>query len=464
MKKTTLSTFILTTLFTQNLIAEERVVVYDNYGYLFSKKEIKIVDNYLLEMPNSVDNSSLNINFKDNNKNIPILNKTIQNNSINTLFYQNIGKNISFYIDNQYISGELESISKNFIKLKNYSDKHLENSRYYNISDMIGIAFEKDFNFSNKVFDIDLKNNEEKTVEVSYSARFNQISWQPTYRFLINDKNNTGYFDYDITIDNNSSYLFENINLELLSGNIYQTNNNHRNNYQEKSFAMAEMMADSPSQNFDNFSGYQRLVFDNKITLEPFSSNTYPYLDDKELNYEKIYTFNDYGGNQFENQNPEIEINIERKNKKDHFPLMSGSISVFNGDSLFDSTFIGASNIGTKSKSENIKFSIGKSQNIYISKSVHSDRRKYYLNNKQAFYSIHKVSLSVTNDEKHNVELIYKLNNNAIILSQEEYEKDFARNPDNILMLKEKYQNNNPKIINIKKESTSKEYFYIIEV
>ena len=27
-----------------------------------------------------------------------------------------------------------------------------------------------------------------------------------------------------------------------------------------------------------------------------------------------------------------------------------------------------------------------------------------------------------------------------------------------------KYENNNPKIINIKKESTSKEYFYIIEV
>ena len=70
MKKTTLSTFILATLFTQNLIAEERVVVYDNYGYLFSKKDIQVIDNYLLEMPNSVDSYSLNINFKYSNKNI----------------------------------------------------------------------------------------------------------------------------------------------------------------------------------------------------------------------------------------------------------------------------------------------------------------------------------------------------------------------------------------------------------
>lgn len=463
MKKTTLSTFILATLFTQNLIAEERVVVYDNYGYLFSKKDIKVIDNYLLEMPNSVDSSSLNINFKYSNRNIPILNKTIQNNSINTLYYQNIGKNISFYINNKNIKGQLHSISNNFIKIE-VKNEIFSEFRYYNINEIEGVSFEKDFNFANKVFDIDLQNDKEKTVEISYSARFNQIDWKPHYRFLINDKTNTGYFDYDITIDNRSSYLFKDINLELLSGNIYQTNNYNRDNVQQKNYAMAEMMAASPAQEFDNFSGYQRLVFDNKITLEPFSSNTYPYLDDKELSYEKIYTFTDYAGSQFENRNPEIEINIERDKQEDHFPLMSGNISVFNGDELYDSTFIGASNIGTKSKSENIKFSIGQSQNIYISKSVHTDRRKYYPNNKQSYMNIHKVSLSITNDEKHDIELIYKLNNNAIILSQKEYEEDFARSLDNILILKQKYENNNPKIINIKKESTSKEYFYIIEV
>ena len=463
MKKTTLSTFILATLFTQNLIAEERVVVYDNYGYLFSKKDIQVIDNYLLEMPNSVDSSSLNINFKYSNRNIPILNKTIQNNSINTLYYQNIGKNISFYMNNKNIKGELHSISNNFIKIE-VKNEIFSEFRYYDINQIEGVSFEKDFNFANKVFDIDLKNDKEKTVELSYSARFNQIDWKPHYRFLINDKTNTGYFDYDITIDNRSSYLFKDINLELLSGNIYQTNNYNRDNVQQKNYAMAEMMAASPAQEFDNFSGYQRLVFDNKITLEPFSSNTYPYLDDKELSYEKIYTFNDYAGSQFENRNPEIEINIERDKQEDHFPLMSGNISVFNGDELYDSTFIGASNIGTKSKSENIKFSIGQSQNIYISKSVHTDRRKYYPNNKQSYMNIHKVSLSITNDEKHDIELIYKLNNNAIVLSQKEYEEDFARSLDNILILKKKYENNNPKIINIKKESTSKEYFYIIEV
>lgn len=463
MKKTTLSTFILATLFTQNLIAEERVVVYDNYGYLFSKKDIQVIDNYLLEMPNSVDSASLNINFKYSNRNIPILNKTIQNNSINTLYYQNIGKNISFYMNNKNIKGELHSISNNFIKIE-VKNEIFSEFRYYNINQIEGVSFEKDFNFANKVFDIDLQNDKEKTVELSYSARFNQIDWKPHYRFLINDKTNTGYFDYDITIDNRSSYLFKDINLELLSGNIYQTNNYSRDNVQQKNYAMAEMMAASPAQEFDNFSGYQRLVFDNKITLEPFSSNTYPYLDDKELSYEKIYTFNDYAGSQFENRNPEIEINIERDKQKDHFPLMSGNISVFNGDELYNSTFIGASNIGTKSKSENIKFSIGQSQNIYISKSVHTDRRKYYPNNKQSYMNIHKVSLSITNDEKHDIELIYKLNNNAIVLSQKEYEDDFARSLDNILILKKKYENNNPKIINIKKESTSKEYFYIIEV
>lgn len=463
MKKTTLSTFILATLFTQNLIAEERVVVYDNYGYLFSKKDIQVIDNYLLEMPNSVDSYSLNINFKYSNKNIPILNKTIQNNSINTLYYQNIGKNISFYINNKNIKGKLHSISNNFIKIE-VKNEIFSEFRYYNINQIEGVSFEKDFNFANKVFDIDLQNDKEKTVELSYSARFNQIDWKPHYRFLINDKTNTGYFDYDITIDNRSSYLFKDINLELLSGNIYQTNNYNRDNVQQKNYAMAEMMVASPAQEFDNFSGYQRLVFDNKITLEPFSSNTYPYLDDKELSYEKIYTFNDYAGSQFENRNPEIEINIERDKQEDHFPLMSGNISVFNGNELYDSTFIGASNIGTKSKSENIKFSIGQSQNIYISKSVHTDRRKYYPNNKQSYMNIYKVSLSITNDEKHDIELIYKLNNNAIILSQKEYEEDFARSLDNILILKKKYENNNPKIINIKKESTSKEYFYIIEV
>tara|TARA_Y100000034_G_scaffold66244_1_gene79985 strand:+ start:12279 stop:13670 length:1392 start_codon:yes stop_codon:yes gene_type:complete len=463
MKKTTLSTFILATLFTQNIIAEERVVVYDNYGYLFSKKDITVNDNYLLELPSSVDSSSLNINFKYSNKNIPILNKTIQNNSINTLYYQNIGKNINFYINNQKIEGKLLSISNNFIKIKVKNEIFTE-FRYYNINSLYGVSFEKDFNFSNKVFDIDLQNDKEKTVELSYSARFNQIDWKPHYRFLINDKTNIGYFDYDITIDNRSSYLFKDINLELLSGNIYQTNNYNKGNIQHKSYTMNEMMDTSPAQDFDNFSGYQRLIFDNKITLEPFSSNTYPYLDDKKLSYEKIYTYKDYAGSHFENKNPKIEINIERDKQEEQFPLMSGNISVFNGEELYNSTFIGASNIGTKSKSENIRFSIGQSQNIYISKSINTDKRKYYINNKQSYMNIHKVSLSITNDEKNDIELIYKLNSNAIILSQEEYEENFARNLDNIFVLKKKYKNNNSKIINIKKESTSKEYFYIIEV
>lgn len=462
MKKTTLSIFVLATLLTQNLTAEERIVVYDNYGYLFSKKNVNVSDNYLLEMPNTVDSSSLNINFKDNNKNIPILNKTIQNNSINTLYYQNIGKNISFYINNKNIKGKLHSINKNFIKIE-VKNEIFSELRYYNINKIYGVSFEKDFNFSNKVFDIDLKNDKEKTIELSYSARFRQIAWKPHYRFLINEQKNTGNFDYDITIDNQSSYLFKDINLELLSGNIYQANNYNRDNVQQKNYAMAEVMSASPTQEFDNFSGYQRLVFDNKITLEPFSSNTYPYLDNKELSYEKIYTFNDYAGSQFENKNPEIEIEIKRDKKEDYFPLMSGNISVFNGEELYDSTFIGSSNIGTKSKSENIKFSIGKSQNIYISKSIYTDKKTYYPNNKKSYINIHKVSLSITNDEKSDIELIYKINNNSIILSQEEYENDFARNLDNIISLKKKYNKNNPKIINIKKESTSKEYFYIIE-
>ena len=117
MKKTTLSTFILATLFTQNLIAEERVVVYDNYGYLFSKKDIQVIDNYLLEMPNSVDSYSLNINFKYSNKNIPILNKTIQNNSINTLYYQNIGVQRYLYQEGvQLVQGQLIFIWKHLRK------------------------------------------------------------------------------------------------------------------------------------------------------------------------------------------------------------------------------------------------------------------------------------------------------------------------------------------------------------
>ena len=462
MKKTTLSIFILATLFTQNIIAEERVVVYDNYGYLFSKKDITVTDNYLLELPNSVDSSSLNIRFKYSNKNIPILNKTIQNNSINTLYYQNIGKNINFYINNQKIEGKLLSISNNFIKIKVKNEIFTE-FRYYNINSLYGVSFEKDFNFSNKVFDIDLENDKEKNMELSYSVRFNQINWNPHYRFLINDKTNTGYFDYDITIDNHSSYFFKDINLELLSGKIYQTNNYNRNSIQQKNIVVADIMGASPAQEFDNFSGYQRLVFDNKITLEPFSSNTYPYLDDKELSYEKIYKFKDYPSSNFENKNPEIDINIKRDKKEDYFPLMSGNISVFNSKELYDSTFIGASHIGTKSKSENIIFSIGQSQNIYISKSAHTNRIKYYPNNKQAYMNIHKVSLSIKNDEKHDIKLIYRLNNNAMILTQKEYEDNFARDLDNVLALKKRYKKNNTKTINVKKESTSKEYFYIIE-
>jgi small subunit ribosomal protein S6 len=125
-------------------------------------------------LPNSVDSSSLNIRFKYSNKNIPILNKTIQNNSINTLYYQSIGKNINFYINNQKIEGKLLSISNNFIKIKVKNEIFTE-FRYYNINSLYGVSFEKDFNFSNKVFDIDLENDKEKNMELSYSVRFNQI-------------------------------------------------------------------------------------------------------------------------------------------------------------------------------------------------------------------------------------------------------------------------------------------------
>ena len=457
MKKSALSLIFTSLLLSSPLLSKERIVVYDNYGYIFSHKKETVGNKFLLEIPNSVNDSSLNIDFIYNNQNIPIVNKTIQNNTIRTLYYQNIGKNIKFKIMDNVIEGKLLSISNNFIKVVTNNESY-----YYNINSLTGVQFENDFDFSNKVYDISLSNNSEKEVDVIYSAMFKQISWTPTYRFLINEDNNIGYFDYDITVKNNSSYNFKNVGLELLSGSINQPNQRGYN----KSHMMAESLAMdsfSSSNNFENFSGYQKLTFENEVDLSAFSSTTYPYLDNKELEYKKNFIFKDYAGANFENRNPEIEIHIERESKKEHFPLMSGQISVFNGGNTFDSTFIGGSHIGTKSSSEDIKFKIGSGQNITISKKVFSDKRRYYdpqiLNNKNRFVNIHNVSLSITNDEKYSIELYYKLNKNDIII-----EKSVIQSGMSIEDIISQFKGKNERIFKINKETTSKLEFIIIEV
>jgi hypothetical protein len=459
MEKTLLALSIICIINPISAFGKERVVIYDNYGYLFSKKTEIVSDNYLLEIPNSVDNSSLDINFIYNKKPLSIIDKTIQNNSIKTLYYQNIDKNIKFKIGDKEIEGELLSISNNFIKIKENMEEF-----YYNINHIHGVKFEKDFNFSNKVFDINLKNNKKREVEVSYSAKFNQISWNPTYRFLINEKDDYGYFDYDITIDNSSSYHFKNIGLELLSGNINQPINNRRSN----KMAYSEVISmDSSSKSFQNFAGYQKLTFDYNINLEPFSSATYPYFEDKKLKYERKLILNDNPRSEFNNSNPKIKINIPRINEEDKFPLMSGAISVFNGDSLFESTFIGGSNISVKSKSENIEFFIGDSQNVFVSKKVDTKSMKYYdplknnTQNRNNSIFINKVTLLITNDELRDIELVYKLNQHSFILSEKEYQS--AGSIENVI---EKYKTSERehKTFNIKKESSSQLNFIIVEV
>lgn len=457
MKKSTLYLIVTSLLFSTPLLSKERIVVYDNYGYIFSHKKETITDKYLLEIPNSVSDSSLNIDFIYNEEYIPIIKKTIQNNSIRTLYYQNIEKNIKFEIDNHLIEGKLLSISNNFIKVEQNSEAF-----YYNIDRISSVKFEKDFDFSNKVFDISLSNNQEKEVEVIYSAMFNQISWIPNYRFLINENNKIGYFDYDITLSNNSSYNFKDVGLELLSGTIYQANNYHNKGHMMRSESYS-MDSFDEGESFENFSGYQKLTFENNIDLEPFSSTTYPYLDNKPLKYKRNFILHDSSSSGFDNKNPQIEIEIERKDKEEHFPLMSGNISVFNGESTFYSTFIGASNISTKSASEDIRFIIGESQNIYISKKVYSDKRRYYdpqnIHNKNNYVRIHKVSMSITNDEKETVDLHYKLNKNSLIVKKSVFESGIS-----IEKIVKNHKGQNEAIFKIKKESSSKLEFIIIEV
>lgn len=302
---------------TENVIAEERVVLYNNYGYIFSEKSEIVNNKLLLTVPNSVVNDSLNVEVKYQHKNIPIINKTILNSNINTLLFKNIGKEITFDNFNKTYSGIVDSVQGNFLILYKNNKKS-----YFRINSLTNIQFEKNIDFSNKLFDISLQNNENKEVKVSYSGKFQNVSWKPIYKlYLLNDK--VSYLDYDININNNSSYSFKNINLELLSGDIQQANNGR---YLMKTSAHLEdsRQESFSNSNFNDFSNYQKLVFENPVSLLPFSSTNIPYFDNKEINYEEFLILEDNPNSNFNNKNPNIEISLIRGMKILNFLFLLG--------------------------------------------------------------------------------------------------------------------------------------------
>lgn len=375
-------------------------------------KNFKMSESYI-----SVPKSILPDTFIANITNFPnkIIKKEFQRNDIYKLLKENIGTNVSFNKE----SYKLKDVYNDFLILEKESNNKIIYAKFSKID---SIELDKNIPLKEGIFKI-TTDAPASDAELAYSYAFNGMNWQSNHKIFIDSENNIDHL-YNLTINNNTDIKYNNVNLSLLSGDIKIGNNYNRIAYARNEMLQAKRM-DIGESNFESFSGFQKLVLPEPVSIDASTKTELKYKEFKNFPNEFEYSFNTlHKSNQtIKNIHPDMSILLKRKeNKKYQFPFTAGKISVYklNSEDKNDyslSTIINSSNIKDFSSDEDVIINLGKSYDVYMQ---YNSKKKYQgdifqksvFNNQYRKYSKNTYSfdISITNNEPNKVKIILPFN------------------------------------------------------
>lgn len=389
--------------------SEANLTLYSNKGF-YGNTENKNFENKInfISVPNSVLKDTFNLKLLDNPTKIK---KTeYQRNDIQKLLKENIGSAVTFN-EKTYT---LKDTYGNFLILKNNQDKTV----YAQFSKIDSIELENNIPLKEGVFKITLKKPVNDT-KISYNYAFDGIRWSANHKLYIDPENNIKH-DYNFLIENNTEVDFDNINLNLISGDIKLNSNQPvRRNY-----AMLESSrgaSDIAQANFESFSGFRLITLPEKITINNNTTTELFYRTYNNFPNKREYVFpNFYNQDQVvKNIHPNMNLILERENNKDYqFPFSAGKISVYKLDpeepkDISKATIINSTQTKNYSKDENVIVDLGEAFDVYANYKSELLSKGLVQTESHYRYSIntYKYTVEVTNNEPTKAFLKFNFNN-----------------------------------------------------
>lgn len=308
MRRNVLSMIITSTLLSGVAYAEEsdkKLVFYRDLAEYKESVTVEPVNGYdfKLDLIDTAVLSSFNIVMKKDGEDVLPSSIEIHEKSEENIFKLNKHKKV-------FVNGTEYTLEENgfgFIKLRN-KDGYVT---YVPKDKMESISFENDISSTNHIAKINLR-EEFKEIDLDYSYMIGMLSWKPSYKFYIKDKN-TLQLDYFIEVNNKTLNTFEDINMEVVV-NDTPTLLNKQYQKSENDGVFGHIKQNNElggfKRNAYDFEGYSRAGFDrnghsyrepekrmeenvevfslpNKITLSPKSISKHMYMDTKEIEYKK---------------------------------------------------------------------------------------------------------------------------------------------------------------------------------
>lgn len=308
MRRNILSMIITSTLMSGVAYAEEsekKLVFYRDLAEYKESVTVEPVNGYdfKLDLIDTAVLSSFNIVMKKDGEDVLPSSIEIHEKSEENIFKLNKHKKV-------FVNGTEYTLEENgfgFIKLRN-KDGYVT---YVPKDKMESISFENDISSTNHIAKINLR-EEFKEIDLDYSYMIGMLSWKPSYKFYIKDKN-TLQLDYFIEVNNKTLNTFEDINMEVVV-NDTPTLLNKQYQKSENDGVFGHIKQNNElggfKRNAYDFEGYSREGFDrnghsyrepekrmeenvevfslpNKITLSPKSISKHMYMDTKEIEYKK---------------------------------------------------------------------------------------------------------------------------------------------------------------------------------
>lgn len=403
-------TIVLTGIILPSISISANLTLYSNTSF-YGNEEIKDFNKNATYI--SVPDTILPDTFIANSTNTPIkiLKTEYQKNNVYKLLKENIGTNVKFN-ENEY---KLNDIYQDFLILENTENNKIIYAKFSKID---SIELENNIPLKEGIFKITADTSTIEDVNISYSYAFNGMKWFSNHKIFIDPEYNIDH-KYNLTIDNNTDIKYDNVNLSLLSGDISINNNNYRP--RQVGMEMASKRMDISQQNFESFSGFQKLTFPNRVNIDSSTKTELTYKEFKNFPNEFEYHFNSlYKQNQVvKNIHPNMSIVLKRKDNKDYqFPFTSGKVSVYKldqtqPDNYSKATIIHSGNIKDYSKDEDVKIHIGNSYDVYMNYSSEKIKSGEVILDKyknRYSHNTYVFNIEVTNNEPKKVKLLFPFN------------------------------------------------------
>ncbi|TYB30920.1 MAG: DUF4139 domain-containing protein [Candidatus Mcinerneyibacterium aminivorans] len=337
--------------------ADGNLTVYNgNYGLYNEVFELDLKrgthDDYSLrKVPTKIDTGSILI-FPQNYKNqIEILEQNYDYDlvNMNKLIDKLLGSEVEFLTKGgkQYKGKLISTYGNNILLEKN--DKYIsidtDEIREFLFQGSNNLIIEPTLSWK-------IKSNTSRDVDFKISYLMNDITWKAKYNLNLNENEKEGVLNSWIMLKNNSGKMFEDVNLQLMAGDVQKVSQ------AEGPQLRTKMMVDEARRDVseEKISEYHLYTVERPISINNNQNKEIPLFSPVEIKVEKKLTYI------ISQNNKDVNVSMEFDNTKANnlgIAMPAGVVSVYKKDSNDRSQFLGEDSIDHTPRNEKISVNIG---------------------------------------------------------------------------------------------------------